>query len=57
MADISKCFGEDCPKKKDCLRYTAPSSTYQFYISELICMNNDFDLFLGNKKFMEKKNE
>lgn len=29
MADISKCKGEDCPRKYTCYRFTAPSSEYR----------------------------
>lgn len=26
MADISKCWGNDCPVKERCYRYTAPAN-------------------------------
>jgi hypothetical protein len=29
MADIEKCPGEGCKKKKDCWRHTAPNSHHQ----------------------------
>jgi hypothetical protein len=29
MADISKCFGKNCPKKKTCYRYTAEANPYR----------------------------
>jgi len=54
MSDYSKCFGENCPKKETCLRYLLPSSRFQSYISEKACMQNNFDLFLGDKKQKEE---
>jgi hypothetical protein len=29
MADITKCYGRECPIKPTCYRYTAPSSEYR----------------------------
>ena len=31
MTDITKCFGEDCDKRDDCYRYTAPDGYWQSY--------------------------
>jgi hypothetical protein len=35
MPDISMCKGEDCPLKETCYRYTAESSDYQAYFTEV----------------------
>lgn len=32
MSDISKCSGNNCPLKKMCKRYTAPSGAWQSYV-------------------------
>ena len=31
MADITKCFGTDCPLKEKCYRFTALADENQFY--------------------------
>ena len=30
--EISKCMGTDCPKRKQCLRYTQVAELYQSYL-------------------------
>lgn len=32
MADIAKCQGENCDRRQDCYRYTAPASEWQAWL-------------------------
>lgn len=33
MSDATKCYGDGCSAKADCVRYTAVASPYQSYFS------------------------
>lgn len=33
MPDIAMCYGEGCPEKERCYRYTAKPDTYQNYFN------------------------
>jgi hypothetical protein len=56
--DISKCKGKDCPLKETCYRYTAESSDYQAYFTEIpydITTNScDYHMAIWNKTNMIK---
>ncbi len=47
MTDITKCNGENCEKKEQCYRYTAPWGNRQSFMESKICLNESF----GQKKF------
>jgi hypothetical protein len=35
MPDISMCWGENCPLKNDCYRFTAKASQWQYYFTSI----------------------
>ena len=47
MPDISMCKGKDCPLKETCYRYTAESSDYQSYFTEVPFENDKCEFYWG----------
>lgn len=51
MADITKCKGEGCPAKEQCLRYTAPADELrQSYFMESPIKDGKCDMYWGNRQ-------
>ena len=50
--DITKCFGEGCPYKEDCYRYTVKADRYQSYsdFTKLIKDGEKCEYFIDNKE-------
>ena len=49
--DITMCFGEDCPIKKDCIRYVAKPEQYQSYFTEIPYKDGKCDCFRDCKGY------
>ena len=59
MPDISKCFGNDCPLKEKCFRYTCkPDELWQSYNDFKSYLNEDktdCEQFISNDRLNERK--
>lgn len=55
MSDISKCFGEGCPVRALCKRYTAPASGFQSYIVIEHDPKNGCDMFVRDENAVPKR--
>ena len=51
MPDITKCSGEDCPKKQSCYRYTAKASDYQSYFMTPPIKDGQCDHYWDNENY------
>lgn len=49
MADISKCANQECKRKNDCYRFTAPSSQWQSFSSFMPDEKGECKDFWNNK--------
>lgn len=47
MADITKCFGIDCPIKEQCYRFTAKADEYQTYFLNSPIKDGKCDMYWG----------
>ena len=58
MADISKCVGNDCPKKKNCYRFTVESDEYiqSYFTVPPIKENGECDYYWPNKPEKNDRN-
>ncbi len=53
MADITKCYGYDCPFKEGCYRFMAKSEEYQSYFLEPPIKDGKCDMYWGeNAEFI-----
>lgn len=52
-ADITKCYGYDCPFKEKCYRFTAKNDEYQSYFLEPPIKEGKCDMYWGeNAEFI-----
>ena len=49
MPDIAMCFGDNCPAKELCYRYTAKADEYQSYFANPPFNNNKCEFFWGEQ--------
>lgn len=51
MADITKCYGEGCPVKTECYRFTSkPNNIYQSYFLKSPIKKDKCDMFWGENQ-------
>jgi len=56
MADITKCMGRNCPRKKNCYRYTATENPFrQAYFTETPYKDGKCDKFMEIVEEPKKK--
>jgi len=55
MVDISKCQNGNCPSHKECWRYLAPASEYQYYAAFDPDEKDKCEYFIDAKEY-EKQN-
>lgn len=49
MPDITKCSGDECPKKQSCYRYTAKASDYQSFFMTPPIKDGECDHYWGEQ--------
>lgn len=57
MADITKCYGKDCPIKDNCYRFTAPASFFQYFFIEVPYKEDKCEHFWDNERREERRNK
>lgn len=50
MADITKCWGTDCPLKEQCYRYTSKADEYQTFFFEVPYKDGKCDMIWGDSQ-------
>jgi hypothetical protein len=50
MPDITMCYGEECPHKENCYRFTAKADEYQaYFVTSPIDKDGKCDLYWGEQ--------